>query len=218
MAQTESFTIGAHASCEDGPCGTVQRVVVDPIARTVTHLVVEPKHHRQGPPRLVPVDIADSTTEGVTLRCRTADFDNFDAAEETQFVAGTVGYENYESGQVLSWPYFGLHGGQAGSVGGVAEVPGAPQTYTEDTLPEGEVDVRRGDPVYATDGPIGHVHGLAIDRDSRRVSHVLLAEGHLWGRKEVAIPIGAVTSASYGINLRLSKKEVADLPSVAVDH
>ncbi|HKR70844.1 MAG TPA: PRC-barrel domain-containing protein [Streptosporangiaceae bacterium] len=216
MAQTESFTIGVHAWCEDGPCGTVQRVVVDPIARTVTHLVVEPKH-RHGPPKLVPVEIVDSTTDGVTLRCSTAEFEHFDAAEETQFVAGTVGYENYESGQVLSWPYFGLHGGQAGSVGGVAEVPGGPLTYTEDTLPEGEVDVRRGDPVYASDGPIGHVHGLAIDRDSHRVSHVLLAEGHLWGRKEVAIPITAVTSASYGINLRLSKKEVADLPAVAVD-
>jgi sporulation protein YlmC with PRC-barrel domain len=216
MAQTESFTIGAHASCEDGPCGTVQRVVVDPLARTVTHLVVEPKH-RHGPGRLVPVDIAESTPDVVRLRCSTADFEHFDAAEETQFVAGTIGHEAYEPDQVLSWPYFGLHGGPAGDVGGVAAVPGAPRTYSQDTLPEGEVDVRRGDPVYATDGPIGHVHGLAIDQDSRRVSHVLLAEGHLWGHKEVAIPISAVTGVENGINLRLSKKEVADLPPVAVD-
>jgi sporulation protein YlmC with PRC-barrel domain len=216
MAQTMSFTIGAHASCEDGPCGTVRRVVVDPLARTVTHLVVEPRHRHEAA-RLVPVDIAESTPGGVNLRCSQAEFDEFDPAEETQFVAGTIGDENYEPEQVLSWPYFGLHGGQAGSVGGMAEVPGVPQTYTEETLPEGEVDVRRGDPVYATDGPIGHVHGLAMDRDSRRVSHVLLAEGHLWGRKEVAIPISAVTSVENGIKLRLSKKEVADLPAVGVD-
>jgi sporulation protein YlmC with PRC-barrel domain len=216
VAQTMSFTIGAHAACEDGPCGTVRQVVIDPLARTVTHLVVEPRH-RHAVPRLVPVGIAQSTPGGVNLRCSKADFEDFDAAEETQFVAGTAGYEDYEPAQVLSWPYFGLHGGQAGSVGGVAEVPGAPRTYTEETLPEGEVDVRRGEPVYATDGAIGHVHGLAIDQDSRRVSHVLLAEGHLWGRKEVAIPISAVRSVEDGIELRLSKKDVADLPPVAVD-
>jgi hypothetical protein len=56
-----------------------------------------------------------------------------------------------------------------------------------------------------------------MDQDSRRVSHVLLAEGHLWGRKEVAIPISAVRSVEDGIELRLSKKDVADLPPVAVD-
>ena len=214
MAQTVSFNIGAHASCDDGPCGTVKRVVVDPLARTVTHLVVEPKH-RLGLARLVPVGIAESTSDGVRLRCSTADFEQLDSAEETQFVAGTIGYDKYGTDQVLSWPYYGLYGGQAGGVAGDA-VPGVSQTVTYDTVPEGEVDVRRGEPVYATDGPIGHVHGLVMDQGSRRVSHVLLAEGHLWGRKEVAIPISDITGVEDGIKLRLSKKEVADLPPVAI--
>jgi hypothetical protein len=77
--------------------------------------------------------------------------------------------------------------------------------------------VQRGDPVEATDGDIGRVQGLVIDRGTRHVTHVLLQEGHLWGRKEVAIPISAVTSTSTGIRLRISKQEVADLPSVDVD-
>ena len=214
MAQTMSFTIGAHASCEDGPCGTLKRVVIDPLARTVTHLVVEPKH-RLGLARLVPVGIVESTPDGVRLRCSISDFERLDSAEETQFVAGTLGYEKYGPDQVLSWPYYGLYGGQAGGVAG-ASVPGVSQTVTYDSVPEGEVDVRRGDPVYATDGPIGRVHGLAMDQDSRRVSHVLLAEGHLWGRKEVAIPISAITGVEDGIKLQLSKKEVAALPPVAI--
>jgi sporulation protein YlmC with PRC-barrel domain len=151
----------------------------------------------------------------VRLRCSTADFERLDSAEETQFVAGTIGYEKYGPDQVLSWPYYGLYGGQAGGVAGAA-VPGVSQTVTYDTVPEGEVDVRRGEPVYATDGPIGHVHGLVIDQDSRRVSHVLLAEGHLWGRKEVAIPVSAITGVEDGIKLRLTKKEVAALPPVAI--
>jgi sporulation protein YlmC with PRC-barrel domain len=215
MAQTMSFTIGAHASCDDGPCGTVKRVVVDPLAQTVTHLVVEPKH-RLGLARLVPVGIAEATPDGVRLRCSITEFEDLDSAEETQFVPGTIGYENYGPEQVLSWPYYGLHGGQAGGVAG-ADVPGVSQTVTYDTVPAGEVDVRRGEPVYATDGPIGRVHSLVIDKASRRVSHVLLAEGHLWGRKEVAIPISAVTGVDDGIKLQISKKDVAGLPPVAIE-
>ena len=61
------------------------------------------------------------------------------------------------------------------------------------------------------------MHGLAVDAASHRVSHVLLAEGHLWGRKEVAIPISAVVDVQDGIKLQISKKEVADLPPVGVD-
>ena len=50
------------------------------------------------------------------------------------------------------------------------------------------------------------------------MTHVLLQEGHLWGRREVAIPISAVASTSDGIRLRLSKQEVQDLPPVDIDH
>ena len=55
------FTIGAEVSCSDGVCGEVRRVVVDPVARAVTHLVVEPKY-RRGHGRLVPLDLVDDAT------------------------------------------------------------------------------------------------------------------------------------------------------------
>ena len=61
--------------------------------------------------------------------------------------------------------------------------------------------VRRGEHVHATDGHIGKVQGLVIDPKSHRVTHVLLQEGHLWGRKEVAIPISAVRGVGDGIRL-----------------
>ena len=71
MTEPSQFTIGAEARCSDGVCGEVTRVVVDPVARAVTHLVVEPKH-RQGLGRLVPLDLVEDTTDGVLLRCTTA--------------------------------------------------------------------------------------------------------------------------------------------------
>jgi hypothetical protein len=42
----------------------------------------------------------------------------------------------------------------------------------------------------------------------------VLERGHLWGRREVTVPISAVESvASDVVKLRLSKDEVGDLPS-----
>ena len=64
-----------------------------------------------------------------------------------------------------------------------------PQATTEDRVPEGEVEVRRGEHVHATDGEIGRVHGFVIDPTDHQLTHVLLDEGHLWGKKTVAIPI-----------------------------
>jgi hypothetical protein len=136
-----------------------------------------------------------------------------------RFIPGTSGYAGYGPGQVGYWPYYGLGMG-GGMSGGLSDIGGGniAQTVTYDTVPRGEVDVRRGEHVQTTDGEIGRVQGLVIDCRSRQVTHVLLQEGHLWGRREVAIPISAVASTSDGIRLRLSKQEVRDVPPVDVDH
>ena len=51
-----------------------------------------------------------------------------------------------------------------------------------------------------------------MDSADHRVIHVLLREGHLWGRKEVAIPVSAVASLDDGIWLNITKKQVEELP------
>jgi sporulation protein YlmC with PRC-barrel domain len=214
MDQTTAITIGAEASCTDGICGEVRRVVVDPVAQEVTHLAVEPKG-RQGLSRLVPLDLVEVSGGEIRLHCTLAEFDQLDPAEETQFLPGTRGYAAYGPEQVISWPYASLAGDPSvagGTVSGISE------TVTFDTVPLGEVEVRRGEPVHATDGHIGHVEGLVIDPGNHHVTHVLLKEGHLWGRKEVAIPISAVTGVADGIRLSISKADVQDLPPVDIEH
>ena len=47
---------------------------------------------------------------------------------------------------------------------------------------------------------------------------VLLDEGHLWGKKEVAIQIRSVTGVDDGIQLNITKQEVEDLQPVDVEH
>jgi sporulation protein YlmC with PRC-barrel domain len=223
MADTTQFTIGAQASCTDGICGEVSLVVVNPVARAVTHLVVEPKH-RPGLGRLVPLGLVDAAAEDIRLSCTMAEFDELDLAEETKFLPESSGYADYGPAQVLSWPYYGLGGGM-GVVGDIdtGAAPGlvggtASQAVTYDKIPLGDVAVRRDQHVHATDGNIGRVQGLVIDPGDHHVTHVLLQEGHLWGRKEVSIPISAVTGVDDGIRLNITKQEVQDLPAVDVHH
>ncbi len=185
------YTIGAEVTCRGGVCGDLRRMVIDPVARVLTHLVVEPKH-REGEGRLVPVDLVDEVAEEISLRCSAAEFDALEHAEEKSFLSpvGAVGMDDM----------------------GMSSIP---QVIFDDRVPAGEVEVSRGEPVHATDGNIGRVHGLVIDPKDHHVTHVLLGEGHLWGKKEIAIPIGAVKDVTaYGVRLNVTRDEVRDMPPV----
>jgi hypothetical protein len=151
----------------------------------------------------------DAESGDVSVRCSLEEFGKLTFAEETEFLPGSGIYAGYPASQVFALPYYGL---------GVGNI--TPPIVT-DTLPAGEVGIRRGQQVHATDGGIGRVQGLVIDRTTLHVTHVLLQEGHLWGRKEVAIPISAVKEIDDamldGIQITLTKQEVEDLPAIEVD-
>ena len=70
--------------------------------------------------------------------------------------------------------------------------------------------------MQAVDGEIGQVEGFMVNPADEKVTHVLLEEGHLWGRKQVAIPVSAVASIEDGIRLNITKRQVEDLPPL--DH
>jgi sporulation protein YlmC with PRC-barrel domain len=209
--QGVNFTIGSEVCCSDGDCGELRRIVLDPVARSLTHLVVEARH-RHGEGHLVPIELAESTANQIRLRCTTAEFEALEDAEYTQLLPVTSGTWGYGPGDLLSMPYYGLG---AGSIGMAATgLSSGPQVTVYDRVPLGDVQVRRGDSVHATDGSIGRVQGLVIDPHDHHVTHVLLDEGHLWGKKRVAIPINAVASVDDGVRLALTKDQVRDLPSI----
>ena len=61
--------------------------------------------------------------------------------------------------------------------------------------------------------------GTLVNPGGRQVTHVLLQKGSMPGRKDVAIPISAVTKiGTLLIHLSLTKHQVKDLPPVAIDH
>lgn len=202
------FILGAKASCTDGFCGVLNRTILDPVAGTITHLVVEPRHRKEAG-RLVPVELADATAEEIRLRCTLAEFGQFEPAEEVERV------DAYSDGQPVALPDVGAPGGfgMVSPDSGIGLSVDRPILVSH-AVPAGETEVGQHERVHAVDGEIGQVEGFVVNRDDHTVTHVLLKEGHLWGRKEVAIPVSAIASIADGIRLNITKKQVEDLPPV----
>lgn len=202
-----TLVIGSEAVGSDGYRGEVLAVVVDPAARTVTHLVVEP-HGRAGLARLVPLELAElagAEPGPIPLRCTEAEFMSLEPAEETlaEFVPGYP-----DPVQLLPPGWRDTGGGPTADGGTILRIP---EKETVDIVPPGEVEERRGDHVHASDGDVGHLRGLRIDPGSRRVTHVLVREGHVWGHQDVDIPAEMVAGFGDGIRLSVTRQQVRDL-------
>jgi hypothetical protein len=199
MAGEPEFAIGARASCTDGHCGDARGLIIDPATETVTHLVIQPGHGDEAG-RLVPVQLVQITDGEIRLRCTLAEFGQLGHAAERDPVTGT------EPAQIV---------GRWGMTAGLAPGAWRQTVIVGDVIPVGEDEVGPGDRVHAVDGVIGRVRGFLVNLGDDQVTHVLLQRGHLWGRKDVAIPISAVTGVQDGVRLNLTKKQIGVLPPVA---
>ncbi len=212
--------MGATVLATDGPVGELTAVVVDPVAQAATHLIITPPHH-PALGHLVALDLVEDDGDPIRLRVTVAEFHRLDSAEDEHVLQVSGGKWAAAQGRTFSFPYYRLAEMAGGSAGSAARElqPGyhyLPPDDMSDRVPLGEVDVRRGDQVHAADGWIGSVQGLVIDPADRHVTHVLLAEGHLWGHKQVAIPITNTSRVGDSIRIELTKEQVEHLPPVSL--
>jgi sporulation protein YlmC with PRC-barrel domain len=199
--------------CEGREVGKLGDLVVDPVAKRVTHLVVKP-HHGSGISHLVPIELAEPTEQvgGIALKCSTEELEALPPVEEFAYLrlGGELTRDaDWDVGvsDVLALPYYDSTG-----LTGPVLVDDVGVVY--DRVPKGEVELRRGSRVVAEDGDyIGDVDGFLVDGEDH-ITHFVLERGHLWGRREVTVPIGAVASLqSDVVELSLSKDEIGALPS-----
>jgi sporulation protein YlmC with PRC-barrel domain len=212
--------IGNRVRCTDGVYGELADIVIDPLEKRVTHLVVQPEHGA-GEARLVPIQLAkgrDDEQREIELECTLDEAQGFESVHEAAYLRlgqspedpdWDVGVED-----VLAMPYYA---GLDDDVGTYWGEPDSHVTMYYDRVPKGEVEVRRASVVISADGhSLGEVDGFVVDADEH-ITHFVLERGHLWGRKEVTIPIGAVAKVeSDAVHVALSKDEVGALRAVRV--
>jgi sporulation protein YlmC with PRC-barrel domain len=200
-----TLVIGSEAHTADGKIsGYVKSVVVDRGARTVTHLVVEPKG-REGLARLVRLDDQVDAQDGtIRLGYTEAEFRDLAAAEDV--LAEVLG-----SGPVEVVPEGWRPADDEPVVDGDEISPARAMFRGEiDLVP---VLLPAGEEEHLGDGEIGQLRALSIDPGTHRVTHVhvLLKEGLLRRHQDVAIPAESVSGFTGGIRLSISREQVAEL-------
>lgn len=202
--------LGCSVHCADASFGELADVIVDPISRRVTHVVVAPHGQREGA-RLVPIDRVRPGDEGLVLSYSVADVETLEPLHESAFLrAGEriaddpdwdVGTED-----VLALPIYQDPAGM-----GTMIDPDPHVMVNYHRIPKHEVEIRRSSAVFSTDGHhLGHVEGFLIG--SGETADIVLERGHLWGRREVVIPASAVERVQTdSITLSLTKEEVGEL-------
>ena len=212
--------LGNPVTCTDGPFGELADIVIDPMKRRVTHLVVEPQGDH-GKARLVPIELAN--TEGaeasaISVRCSLEEAGKLEPVEEYAYVrlgespdlepGWDIGVES-----VLAEPYYGYG---IGTAPGYETVPAEYDPHVSmnyDRIPKGEVEIRRASEVTSADGHgLGKVDGFLVDDDDA-ITHFVLERGHLWGRREVTIPINSVASVHTDAVTRLLSRRTRSASS-----
>lgn len=188
--------LNVTVECTDGEAGRSLAVVVDPVKEKVTHLVVREKG-LSDMEHLVPVDaIMESTPNRIRLNCSTDALKKMPSFLEVEFIP-------YMGGARFAWPYYPI--GETGYY------------LDHEKIPRNELAIRRGDRVSATDGAVGRVDEFLVDPATDGISHLIMREGHLWGQRDVTIPVSEIARIQEAeVFLKLTKAEVAALPVLPV--
>ncbi len=189
--------MGVEVHSIEGPYGRSRWVILDPVKEQVTHMVVE-EHKAPHRKKLIPIHFVRVTSpQQINLSCWNHQLKTMPDYVESEYV-----HSGPHLAQVMLWPYV-EPGHQLG-------LP------IQEKVPP-EVAIRRGIRVDASDGAIGQVGELMVDRESGNITHVILREGNLWGKREISIPVTAIKSMEGdAIQLKLTKKEVEALGEIPV--
>lgn len=196
--------INVEVFCAGRVCGRSTCLIINPVNERVTHLVVTESAF-PNIERLVPVDnIIESTPNSIQLRCSQDNLSDMDTFEETDFIeAGQMEASLPYSVPYQVWPY--------------AMYEALPMPLEHEQIPTGEVAIRRGTPVRATDGQVGKVDEFLVDPENDTISHLVLREGHLWGQKDITIPVSEIDKITdESVYLKLDKKAIETLPAVPI--
>jgi uncharacterized protein YrrD len=215
----ERLEFGTAVYCTDGELGELADVVIAPRSMRVVDMVIRPRH-MGGPARLVPIEAAQGSRWGerIHLGCSKEEAARFPAIQE----AAALGMGEAPAGD-SEWDV-GVQDVIAAPTGSSMDM--APtldeldplMEVTYDRIPKGKVELRHRSCVVSSDGHIvGKIDAFVVDGDE--LTHLILERGHMWGRRDITVPISCLASVKTDeVVLGISRHEVGALPSVRTHH
>ncbi len=199
--------LNAKVECVDGSYGKSTGVIINPVTKKVTHFVVQGKGLHSSKEHLVPIDqVVETTSETIRLDYTKDELAAMEPFVKTHYIKSTApAYPGYYY-DVYMRPYV------TNAVMRPSYIP-----VKQECIPPGGLAVRRGARVEATDGKVGKVGEFLVDPASGHITHMVLMEGHLWGKKEITLPISGIKNAYEDrVDLKLDKQAIEALPPIAV--
>ena len=204
--------------------GRIDRVVLDPKSKELTHLVVK-KGFLFTEDKVVSLDAVDTATEDqVVLKQGQDDPDEFPDFEETHYIPVEDAKHSAKSVSgglgALAW-YYPLPKGAWWSthMGTYSGYPQPPYVRkTEVHIPDGTVALEEGARVVSSDGEhVGDVERIYADDKTQRVTHILISHG-LISKSRKLIPSMWVESVSDdAVWLSVGSLIVEAMPQYAVE-
>jgi len=195
------FPLNADVHCSDGLCGRSSHVILNPATEQITHIVVKEKQPSRVE-RLVPVVLVSQTAaQVILLNCTLKEFAALEPFNQTEFVYGDLPHHATDPSLTLLWPY---------------AVP-AKRIVDEKIrpIPPGDLAVRRGARVQATDGRVGQVEEFLVDPDSGYITHLCLREGGRRSDRGACIPVSEIAEIKEDIvYLKIDKETVGAMMSI----
>jgi hypothetical protein len=158
----------AEVFCTDGLCGHTTCIIVNPITKKITHVVVKERRlpHIE---HLVPEHlIIETTPESITLRCSEIELSVLDEFVGYRFVQADLLPRYQPVGTAVFWPY--------------VAAKETTLVSTEERIPPDELAIHRGARVEASDGPVGQVDEFLIDPSDGKITHLILRRSPVDGR------------------------------------
>lgn len=195
--------VNVEVRCADGLAGRTSCVIINPVTEQVTHIVVQEK----GFPylkRIVPLDlITETSPQLIHLRCTIKQLATLKPFLEIEYTQDDRPYFNYEAGEYRLWPY--------------ATTDPLLVPVELEQIPPGELGIHPGAQVKATDGHAGRVNEFLVDPASGHITHLILREGRLWGKKDITIPVSAIDRIDEDeVFLKLDRRSIEKLPAIPV--
>jgi hypothetical protein len=191
----------AKVICPDGACGQVSLVILMPATEKITHLVINDQDFPETE-YLVPIeDFKESEHGSIKLELSREELSKMPVFDKEEFLPPYLG--GPLSSPYMMWPYF------------------APEVtfkrIQENPIPADELAIRRGAQVEAQDGHVGRVDEFLIEPENNLITHLVLREGHLWGQKDVTIPISEIDHYQGNtVFLKIDKQTIEALPAISI--
>lgn len=196
--------LGTPVFGPEGRLGAIEAIVMHPSEERVTHLVV--RHgHLFSTSKVVPIEaVAASSEERTWVRLNQDAFDrlpDFLKQHYTNEPPESMGepFRHLAPTGVL-WP--------STLVGWYlpAEVS-EPTSHLDENLPPGELSLKAGTEVFATDGKVGRVEEVRVDPATGRASALVVRRG-LFFHRDVSLPIDWVAEIGERVRLTCSRAEL----------